>query len=125
MLACLLVLTHLVTPATAEPASPSQKKGTTTYPKECQLVLLNSAYSKEPKFKWRKGERYKHSPVVAYEINEAGEVLNPAIRRSSGVKDIDKWILESIRQRKYKPRPSGCGTVETKETVTIDWAASD
>lgn len=86
---------------------------------------MNSPYARQPKFKWRKGESYKHSPTVAYEINEAGETLGFAIQRSSGVKDIDKWILESIRQRKYKPRPSGCGTVETKETVTIDWAASD
>ncbi len=47
-----------------------------------------------------------------------------AITHSSGVADMDKKILDAIARWKYKPRPVGCGVIETEMTVTIHWGES-
>jgi TonB family protein len=71
-------------------------------------------------FKFLPKESYKHAPVVSFQIHEDGSVTDAKIVRSSGVRDIDKKLLEAVANWKYKPNP-GCGVVSTEMTVTIDW----
>lgn len=65
-----------------------------------------------------KGEKYKNSPVVAFQIQESGEVTNVVLKRSSGVANIDAHALASIRGLKFNKRP-GCGVVESQGDVLI------
>jgi len=75
-------------------------------------------------FKTFPNEPYKRSPSVKYLIQEDGTVSDAAITHSSGVADMDKKILDAIARWKYKPRPVGCGVIETEMTVTIHWGES-
>lgn len=96
----------------------SQKK---SVPPECaKTTRIHGSFPNGP-FKTLPNESYKRSPTVRYVIEEDGTVSNPAITRSSGVADMDKKILDAIARWKYKPRPAGCGAIETEMTVTIHW----
>jgi TonB family protein len=93
-------------------------------PPECTKVTrINGSFPKGP-FKTLPTESYKSSPSVKFLIQEDGSVSNASITRSSGVTDIDKKVLESVSQWKYKVRPSGCGVIENQMTVVIHWGES-
>jgi len=99
----------------------SQKK---SLPPECtKTIRVHGSFLKGP-FKTLPDESYKRSPTVKYLIQEDGTVSNASITRSSGVADVDRKVLDAIAQWKYKPRPSGCGVIETEMTVTIHWGGS-
>jgi TonB family protein len=99
----------------------SQKK---VLPPECtKSIRVHGSLPKGP-FKTLPNESYKRSPVIKYEIQEDGTVSSAAITRRSGVADIDKKFLDAISHWKFKPRPAGCGVIETEMSVTIDWAGS-
>ena len=66
-------------------------------------------------------EHYRQHPVVSYNIEEDGRVTNVKLVRSSGVPRIDKDFMEQTALNRYKPRPAGCGLIETKMDLTIDW----
>jgi len=99
----------------------SQKKS--LQPECTKTIRVHGPFPKGP-FKTHLDESYKRSPTVKYLIQEDGTVSNGTITRSSGVADMDKRILDAIAQWKYKPRPSGCGVIETEMTVTIHWGES-
>ncbi len=93
----------------------SQKKS----PPECtKTIRVHGSFPKGP-FKTVPNESYKQSPTVKYLIQEDGTVSNAFITRSSGLADMDKKILAAIAKWKYKPRPSGCGVIETEMTAII------
>jgi TonB family protein len=95
-----------------------QKK---SVPPECaKLIRLHGSFPKGP-FKFLPKESYKGSPLIKYQIQEDGTVSDVLLSRSSGVADIDKKILNAVVRWKYKPRPAGCGIIETEMSVTIDW----
>jgi TonB family protein len=99
----------------------SQKK---FLPPECtKTIRVRGSFPKGP-FKTLRGESYKRSPTVKYLIQEDGTVSNASITRSSGVADIDKQILDALAKWKYKPRPPGCGVIETEMAATIHWGES-
>jgi hypothetical protein len=75
----------------------------------CASKLISKASGNSPAFHFRKGEEYKHSPVVAYEILESGEIAHPVLKRSSGVGEVDKADNK---------RP-GCDVVDSTVDVTI------
>ena len=90
-------------------------------PPECTKVTrIHGSYPKRP-FKTLPTESYKGSPTVKFVILEDGSVSNVSIARSSGVADLNKKVLESVSQWKYKARPAGCGVIETQMTVVIHW----
>jgi TonB family protein len=94
----------------------SQKK---SLPPECtKIIRTHGAFPKGP-FKTFPNESYKQAPTVKYQIQEDGTVSDATITRSSGIADMDKKILDAIAKGRYKPRPSGCGVIETEMTVTI------
>jgi TonB family protein len=70
-------------------------------------------------YKFLPGKTYKHSPTVKFQINEDGTVSKVKLTRSSGVKDIDKQVLETISSWKFTPVP-GC-TLDSEMTVLIHW----
>jgi TonB family protein len=58
---------------------------------------------------------------VKFLVHEDGSVSDVKIVRSTGVRDIDKKLLEAVFKWKYEPNPA-CGmVVETKMTLIIDW----
>jgi TonB family protein len=89
-------------------------------PSSCVKTVLVGALPNGP-FKILPKETYKRSPIVKFQIQEDGTVSAVAITRSSGVADIDKKLRASVARWKYKPRPAGCGVIETEMSVTIDW----
>ena len=91
---------------------------------ECgKTVRVHGSFPKGP-FKQLPGESYKLSPTVRYLIQEDGTVSDTTVTHSSGLADMDKKILDAIAHWKYKPRPSGCGVIETEMTVTVHWGES-
>ncbi len=88
---------------------------------ECtKTIRVQGSFPNGP-FKTLPNEAYKRSPTLKYLIQEDGTVSDAAITRGSGVADMDKKILDAIAQWKYKPRPAGCGVIETETTVAIHW----
>ena len=111
------VLLSILLPAGADP----QQK---VVPPECTKVTrVHGSFPKGP-FKPLPTESYKNGPSVKFLIQEDGSVSDVRITRSSGVADIDKKVLESVSQWKYKARPRGCGVIENEVTVVIDWGES-
>lgn len=88
--------------------------------RRCAPKLVNKSAHKSPDFHLRKGEKYKHSPLVAYEILESGEIADPVLKRSSGVAEVDKYALQWVREFKFNARP-GCGVIESSVDLTIDF----
>jgi TonB family protein len=72
-------------------------------------------------FKLLPNESYKKLPHFKYVIQGEGTVSDVKITRSSGVADIDKTLLDAMARWKYKPRPAGCGIIESEMSVTIDF----
>ncbi len=81
---------------------------------------LISRDRKHSGFQLRKGDNYRHSPVVAFQILESGETANAVLKRSSGVAEVDKYALKSVQESKFNKRP-GCGIIETQLDITIDF----
>ena len=86
----------------------------------CTPKVISKASGNSPEFHFRKGEEYKHSPVVAYEVLESGEIAHPLLKRSSGVAEVDKYALKWAQELKFNKRP-GCRVVESAVDVTIDF----
>jgi TonB family protein len=91
-------------------------------PDECKLQAV-SPTPKAPKAKpGATLEGFKRSPIVAFEIDEAGTVQHARTKRSSGSATADEIALGWVRRWKCKPRP-GCGMIESSALVTIDFTA--
>jgi len=102
----------------------SQNSPKKSVPPECaKTVRVNGSFPNGP-FKKLRGESYKRAPTVKYLIQEDGTVSDAIIIRSSGLSDMDKKFVDAIAQWKYKPRPDGCGAIESQMTPTIHWDGS-
>ena len=90
---------------------------------ECtKMIRVHSSFPKGP-FGTFAIESYKRPPILKYKIKENGTVTDATVTRSSGVAEIDKNPIDAIRHWQYKPRPAGCGYIETQMLVLIHWAA--
>jgi TonB family protein len=99
----------------------AQKK---SVPPECtKMTRVHGSFPKAP-YKILPKESYKRSPTIKYEIQEDGTVSNVTVTRSSGVADIDKKQRDAITRWEYKPRPVGCGVIETEISVIMHWDRS-
>jgi len=98
--------------------------GAQAVPPECAKVARVQDSSPKGPFKTLPTESYKRSPSVKFLIQQDGSVSDSSITRSSGVADLDRKVLESVSQWKYKPRPTGCGVIENQMTVIIHWGES-
>ena len=117
----LVIKVLLVVVSTAFGAVQDKAKPKGEYDGEpCTPKLISATGSNAPMFHLRKGEVYRHSPVVAFEILESGETIHAILKRKSGVAEVDKYALKWAHELKYNQRP-GCGIVETTADVTIDF----
>ena len=69
-------------------------------------------------------EKYRGAPVISYTIQEDGSVIDLKLQRSSGVKGIDKYALQTVKGWKYRAMP-GCPGVDTTVTLIIDFQGKD
>jgi TonB family protein len=118
--ACLTAVVLLVAGA---PAQQSSKKPADEEVRKlkakCKATILKRNPQKEPQsFAFARGEKYKNSPVVSFSISEDGSVSNVRLKRSSGVKSIDEYAIQSVKSVEYKPMP-GCPGIESQADVTI------
>ena len=76
----------------------------------------------EPPSHWAPRSTSVHfsSPIVSFTIGERGEVSTLKFKKTSGIPEIDEWIVHSMRKWKYKPVP-GCEQVEKETSLTIDF----
>jgi len=61
----------------------------------------------------QKGEKSRRPPMVAYEVQEDGDVRKLRLVRHSGIKELDGKLLLAASQWKYQARP-GCGIVKVR-----------
>ena len=85
----------------------------------CAPKLISRDHN-HSEFHFRKGEKYRHSPVVAFQILESGETAHAILKRSSGVAEVDKYALKSVQEAKFNKRPE-CGVIESQIDITIDF----
>jgi pimeloyl-ACP methyl ester carboxylesterase len=105
----------------ASAVSASPRNSTEESRKRCPLRVVQKGSSPNSgPFMILKGEESTgYSPVVAYEIQESGEIANIHLTRSSGFSLMDNYALQGFLGTRYEARP-GCGVLETEATVTID-----
>src|SRR4051794_32131538 len=81
------------------------QKDVKTQMKDVQIcapkVISNRSRGKPGDIHFRRGEKYKHSPVIAYQVVDSGEITHAVVKRSSEVASIDKYALNSITELKY------------------------
>jgi hypothetical protein len=99
---------------------PASSKEQREYIKRCPLKLEGKWHSTTVS-RLLPGEHYRQHPVVSYNIEEDGRVTNVQLVQSSGVPRIDKDFVEQTALNHYKKRLPGCGVIETKMDLTIDW----
>jgi TonB family protein len=84
-------------------------------PKKCAPIATKSDFNGSlPQFK---GKKYV-SPVIAFDIDEAGTVSNVVVKRGSGDRDFDSALKDAIANWKYKPQP-GCGIRNSEMIFSI------
>lgn len=94
-------------------------------PRECiQLIKVHTPLP-IASYKLAAGESFRTSPIFKFQVQEDGSVTDLKLIRSSDVAGIDKQFLTAIKDWKCKPRPTGCGIIETEMSVTIDWGSND
>lgn len=115
------VITVLLVLASAFATAQDNAKAKGDYDiQRCTPKVISKSGGKSPEFHFRKGDEYKHSPVVAYEILESGEIAHPILKRSSGLAEVDNYALKWVQQLKFNKRP-GCGVIESSVDITIDF----
>jgi len=101
-----------------------QEKVQPPSPTKCKPELASKPTPKWPRsLRVRKGESYKGAPVISFNIPESGYVTDIQLVRSSGVRDVDAWVLSEVRNWKYK-LAAGCGIRHSQVSVTIDFDLS-
>ena|ERR1700726_2112744 len=102
-------------------AQDNPKPQAETYLHRCAPKIINRASPREfPQIHFRKGEKYKTIPIIAYQVLESGQVAQALVKRSSGVADIDKYALDSVRELKFNKR-LGCPVVDSQAGITVDF----
>ena len=86
----------------------------------CAPKAISRRGGKSPAFHFGKGEKFRRSPVVAFEILESGEIAHAIMKRSSGVAGVDSYAMKWVQELKFNKRPR-CGVVESTVAVTIDF----
>jgi TonB family protein len=118
----LFIITALLLAFSTVFGAPQDKtKSTGEYDvRRCGPRVVRGRGGKSPEFQFRKGETYRNSPVVKFEILESGEIAHPVLKRSSGVAEVDNYAMKSVQELKFNKRP-GCGVIESNMDITIDF----
>ncbi len=85
----------------------------------CKTKMLKKGLRLAPKgWEFGKDEKYRGAPTVSYTIEPDGSVANAKLTRSSGVRKIDEYALQSVRGWKYQAMP-GCPGLDSQATILI------
>ena len=87
-------------------------------------IVKNDLPPQRNDWHWGDDEKYRGAPVISYTIQEDGSVIDLKLQRSSGVKGIDKYALQTVKGWKYRAMP-GCPGVDTTVTLIIDFQGKD
>lgn len=95
---------------TFAPIALSQTKQSGT---DCKSLVLQGGSAAIEEVQPQKGEKYRRRPMVAYEVQENGDVRKPRLVRHSGINELDGKLLSAASLWKYQSRP-GCGVVKVQ-----------
>ena len=80
---------------------------------DCESLVMQSDMTAIEEVQLPKGEKYRRPPMVAYEVQENGDVRKLRLVRHSGIKALDEKLLSTAVQWKYQTRP-GCGVLKVR-----------
>lgn len=80
---------------------------------DCKSLVMQSGLAAIEEMQPQKGEKYRRPPMVAYEVQEDGEVRKLRLVLHSGIKELDGKLLSTASQWKYQTRP-GCGVAKVR-----------
>jgi TonB family protein len=63
----------------------------------------------------------KSGPTIKYVIEVDGSVTNVSLVKSSGSKAVDESLLDAVKRSSYHPLKPGCGAIDSKATIIIDF----
>ena len=121
--ACAAFVTILVLTCTAQNKAKPQNEA---YVRGCAPRLKSTKinngalHGSGSEIHFRNGEKYTKTPVIAYQVLESGDVVHAIVKRSSGVADVDRHALRSIKDLKFNKR-QGCPVVDSEAAVTVDF----
>ena len=72
------------------------------------------------KWKLQPGEKFSNSPVISFAVSPSGKVDSIRLLKSSGVKDVDRWVVLSVKRWRYKS-VRRCAPTELQMTVSVDF----
>jgi len=64
---------------------------------------------------------FKSDPTIKFVIEVDGSVSNVSLVKSSGSKAVDETLLDAVKKSSYQPLKPGCGPIDSKATITIDF----
>ncbi len=116
--ALLATAVHRGVPDAAGAQTATHKPG---QPPNCAAVPLKTSLPHRHK-NWRvkAGETYANAPKLSLSVDEEGTVSGVKLIRSSGIHDIDGWVLQAVTKWRYKPA-HGCGVRSVEVDVVIDF----
>ena len=80
---------------------------------DCKSLVMPSDATAIEEVQPQKGEKYRRPPMVAYEVQENGDVRKLRLVRHSGIKELDGKLLSTAVRWKYQTRP-GCGVLKVR-----------
>lgn len=78
---------------------------------DCKSLVLQSGSATIEEVQPQKGEKYRRPPMVAYQVQEDGDIGGLRLVRRSGIKELDAELLAAASKWKYKER-AGCGSTK-------------
>ncbi len=82
-------------------------------------ILDGSTVFRPPRFSHNYLKSLETLPIISFQVLENGGVANVHIKRSSRDAEVDSYMLDHVRQLKFKSRP-GCGVFETEMVINPD-----
>jgi len=80
---------------------------------DCKALVMRSEVTAIDEVQPQEGEKYRRPPMVAYEVQENGDIRKLRLVRHSGIKELDEKLLSAAVQWKYEARP-GCTALKVR-----------
>jgi NTF2 fold immunity protein of polymorphic toxin system component len=107
---CIVNLTVAILILTLAPIAVSQTKQSGP---DCKSLVMQTGSAASEEMQPQTDGKSRRPPMVAYEVQEDGNVRKPRLVRHSGIKELDGKLLLAASQWKYQTRP-GCGTTKVR-----------
>jgi NTF2 fold immunity protein len=80
---------------------------------DCKSLVMRSEVTVIDEVQPEEGEKYRRPPMVAYEVQDNGDVRKLRLVRHSGSKELDEKLLSTAVQWKYQTR-LGCAALKVR-----------